>query len=131
MTTFGKHITLDFRIYGDYIHAINDHGFLLEWLDNLVRFLDMKIHQIDDKKAILIDTWEPEGIPEAAGTSINILITTSSISVHTCIDPRDPKFGLIYLDLFSCKDYAASDVHCNVNNWWGYPQITKSFIQYR
>ena len=67
---FGSELTIDFKV--DLEH-INDKEYILEFLRELIKDVDMEIHVIDNKKAILIDTWAADEIPATHGTSCCIV----------------------------------------------------------
>ena len=76
--------------------------------------------------AMMVDTWgEETAMSEIHGTSMTVLITTSSLTVHTAVDLNNKEKGIIYLDLFSCKDFQYSDVIKSVNKYWSNPEILR------
>ncbi len=120
---FGTELTIDFRT--DRLGDLNNQQFLIVWLKEMIKDVGMMIHEIDGKPAVLMDTWAAEGLPHTSGTSICILITTSSISCHTAIDRYNKDKGIVYLNLFSCSKFEYEDVMKSIKKHWDYPEIVK------
>ena len=120
---FGRECITDFTITD--LDLLNDKIHITNWVLDLIETVDMELHYIDAEPALLIDTWEAPGLPHTAGTSLTCLITTSSISVHTAIDQQDKKKGIIYLNLFSCKEFDYVDVKKNIEKHWEGAEVNK------
>ncbi len=110
---FGHSFHCDFETTDEYFGLLNDHLYLKEWIRTLIERIGMKIHVVDGKEALLIDTWAGEDAPETFGTSIVGFLTTSSFSVHTTDN------GILYLDIFSCRDFAPGDIIGTCMDYWG------------
>ena len=119
---FGKELILDANVDKD---KINDKEHIEAWLRDLVKDVRMKIHEVDGVPAIMIDTWAAEDMPATYGTSCCILISTSSVSLHTAIDEHDDTKGKIYLNLFSCSDFTYDEVIANVKKHWSGVDVTR------
>jgi S-adenosylmethionine/arginine decarboxylase-like enzyme len=122
---FGQHLVIDFKI--DDLNKLNDKEFLIMWVRTLVSDLNMNIHSIDGKDAIMMDTWGSETErPEIHGTSCGVvLITTSSITFHTVVDTYDKNKGIIYLDIFSCKHFTREIVQKNIDIHFNKPEVIR------
>jgi len=120
---FGTSLILDFEITD--MTKLNNKEFLGEWLLDLVKDLKMSIHHIDNRPAIMIDTWAAEDMPHTNGTSATLLITTSSISFHSALDQHDKSKGIGYLDIFSCSEFGFEQVQKNVNKHFNTPLLKR------
>lgn len=119
---FGKELTFDAQVDKEHI---NDKEHIEAWLRDLIKDVRMEIHKIDGEEAIHIDTWAAQNMPFTFGTSCCILISTSSISLHTAIDEHDETRGKIYLNLFSCSDFNYDEVIANVKKHWKGVEVTR------
>jgi len=91
---FGPHLTLD--MYGCNKKKLGDKNFIIEFLDNLVKEIDMR-------KISPVEVIEYEGNPntfDKGGISAFVIIAESHISIHTFIEQ-----AFASLDIFSCKDF--------------------------
>ena len=120
---FGSELFIDVSTTD--IDMINDKKHIMKWLRSLIDDIGMDIHRIDGKEAILVDTWTPPGMDFAAGTSVSILISSSSITLHTAVDMRDKNLGVLYLNCFSCKDFQQKDVEDSIRKYWDGVTILK------
>ncbi len=119
---FGKELIFDAKVDRS---KINDKEHIEKWLRQLVKDVRMDIHEIDGKPAILLDTWAAPDMGFTYGTSCSILITTSSVSLHTAIDDEDTTKGKIFLNLFSCADYNYDEVLANIKKHWTGVEVTR------
>jgi S-adenosylmethionine/arginine decarboxylase-like enzyme len=120
---FGTSLILDFEITD--MTKLNNKEILGEWLLDLVKDLNMSLHHIDNRPAIMIDTWEPPNMPHAGGTSAILLITSSSISFHSAVDQHDKTKGVGYLDIYSCGDFTMDQVHKNIDKHFDKPLLKR------
>ena len=91
---YGRHVMIDADNCSNYQRSI---GFWWEAVRELVKLIDMTAHG-----SPVIDEF---GEGDEVGISLVQLITTSSITIHTNHLHQD-----VYLDVFSCKEFAASTV---------------------
>ncbi len=119
---FGKELILDVQVDKE---NINDKGHIEAWLRELIKDVRMEIHKIDGVPALVIDTWAAKEMPFTYGTSCCILISTSSISLHTAIDEHNEDRGKIYLNLFSCSEFTYEEVLANVKKHWSGVEVTR------
>ncbi len=120
---FGSMLTIDFDVTN--LEHLNDKDFLESFLRELIEDLKMKIHQVDGKDAIIIDTWTADGLPFTEGTSAVVLITTSSIQLHTAVDLHDKTKGVVYLDVFSCSDLRREQAQKTIDKFFDKPNIRR------
>ncbi len=120
---FGTMLSIDFEVTD--LSKLNDKAHLTDFLRRLIEKVGMKIHVVDGKEQFLIDTWAAEGLPFTEGTSVVILLTTSSLQLHTALDLNDKSKGVIYLDLFSCADFRREDAQKVIDDCYDKPMIKR------
>jgi len=100
---YGKHVILTASGCND---ALLEKSKIADFCRDMVKRIDM------------VPFGEPFverfGEGDEVGISAVQLIQTSAITIHTNDDARD-----MYLDVFSCKDFAADDVVGAVQDWFG------------
>ena len=109
---FGRELILDFTVSD--LDKLCDERYIIKWVRALVQDIDMTIH----RDMIIFDTWAPKGKPEAFGTSLCTLLTTSNLSLHTAQDRENKEKGIIFLNVFSCNEFKLSDVLDNIESFW-------------
>lgn len=130
---FGTMLTIDFEVELD---KLNDKEHITSFLKELIEDLKMEIHEIEGGShdesgrlimvpALLIDTWAAKDMPFTFGTSVVILISASSIQLHSAVDMHDKTKGVIYLDVFSCKDVTKEQAQKSIDKYWGKPTIKR------
>ena len=71
------------------------------------------------------DPAEKQAAPDhLAGTSAIQFITTSNVTIHTL-----DRLGEVYLNIFSCKDFDASEVEKVAREWFAGRTTGKTVIQ--
>ena len=91
---WGKHLIIDMTA-GDR-ERVRSAQHISRFVETLVETIGMKAYG-----APLLEHFA-EHVPEAAGYSLVQLIETSAITGHFC-----DRSGDAYIDIFSCKDFAA------------------------
>jgi len=91
---WGKHLIIDMTA-GDR-ERVQSAAHTSRFVDTLVETIGIKAYG-----APLVEHFA-EHVPEAAGYSLVQLIETSAITGHFC-----DRSGDAYIDIFSCKDFAA------------------------
>ena len=119
---FGKELIFDAQVDKEHI---NDKEHIEAWLRDLIKAVRMEIHTIDGVPSVLIDTWAAKDMSFTYGTSCCILISTSSISLHTAIDEHNEDRGKIYLNLFSCSPFDYDEVLANIKKHWSGIEVTR------
>jgi S-adenosylmethionine/arginine decarboxylase-like enzyme len=110
---WGYHISLELGNCD--VDAVNDPDYLNAWVKQLVKDIDMVAY------------GEPQVVhfadncPIKAGWTVSQLIETSNIMVHF-IDSGDA-----YVDIFSCKPFAVSDVLSNIQDWFNPEEVDYNF----
>ena len=91
---WGKHLIIDMTA-GE-IECVRSAAHISRFVETLVETIGMRAYG-----APLLEHFA-EHLPEAAGYSLVQLIETSAITGHFC-----ERSGDAYIDIFSCKDFAA------------------------
>ena len=120
---FGTMLSIDFEVTD--LSKLNDKAHIETFLRALLDKIGMKIHVVDGKEQFMIDTWEAEGMPFTYGTSVVLLLTTSSLQMHTAFDINDKSKGVMYLDLFSCSDFRREDAQKVIDEYYSNPTIKR------
>ena len=103
-------------MYSDSIEARHAKGVLKQFLDMLIKRIDMKAYGRP-----LVHYF---GSDRAKGWSVMQLIETSSISIHTTDDTHD-----LYIDVFSCKEFDEDDIIDFIHEFWFPDKIKYECIQ--
>jgi len=117
---YAKEVTLD--CYGCDTSMFNRKS--------LEQFFDMLVYILEMEKGDL-HFWDDVGVPddekqtraETKGTSAIQFILTSNITVH-CLDILER----VYVNIFSCKDFAEGEARAFVQDWFDADSVRSSTL---
>ncbi|MCH7573593.1 MAG: S-adenosylmethionine decarboxylase [Candidatus Marinimicrobia bacterium] len=119
--SYGKSISID-------LHGCNADDFTRRKLRQFVLALCDYIKMTPAKRVWWDYRWSPWAKREAPahlkGTSLVQFIQTSTIVIHTLDD-----LGTVYIDLFSCSTFSATDVIYFCKNWFGGKVVNHSITE--
>ena len=121
MEKFGVELILD-------LHDCDTSTFTREsisrYLEDLCKLIDMKREELYFWDDIDIPEEERQASPHTQGTSAVQFILTSSIVIHTL-----DQLSSIYINIFSCKEFAPKLAEKFTVDWFGAGNCTARFIE--